>query len=95
MNIGLIKLKGNACTLAPERFYPMEVKHLLLSEVLFPTIEGYAVDNSGMYWLICCEHNRYFRVPFAATQEWFMAITSQYPFYPIREKPQIYITGTA
>ena len=92
--LGLIKVKGSAYCLAPERFNQMKVKRLIPYDLLKKQLLGYCV-TLGLYWVILMEDGEYVRVPFARNEEWFKAMTSEVELSSIADLPHIYITGQA
>lgn len=92
---GLVKRKGDAYCLAPERFIAMQVKRLLAHELVKTEMLGYC-NVKGVYWIVCRESaGKYFRAPFARNKMWFDALTSEPEFCGIKNLPQIFITGVA
>lgn len=90
--LGLIKKKGDSYTLSPERFCQMEIRQMILSDLITKRMIGYCVFNN-MYWIICKQMDAFFRVPFASNIQWFKALTSMVELSNITKLDQIYITG--
>jgi hypothetical protein len=93
--IGLIKFKGDAPAISPERF--SQLRSVAFSPWLIckKDIIGYCIQN-GIYWVLCKEaEGVYAKVPFAKNLNWWKALTSEIEYAHIRTLPQIFITGTA
>ena len=90
--LGLIKKKGESYTLSPERFCQMEIRQLMIQDLITKRMIGYSVYN-GVYWIVCKQMDTFFRVPFASNTKWFEALTSMVELSNIAKLDQIYITG--
>ena len=95
MKFGLIKMKGDAYTISPERFEQIPVECAQPIELLKREMLGY-VGSGGWHWIICSlGEGKYCRVPFARNRLWFQALTSEFEFKCIGALPQIFVTGLA
>lgn len=93
--MGLIKKKGDAYTLSPERFKQFSIKYYTQFNLMKKDLLGYAIVN-GIYWVICREGDGvYSKVPFAKNNLWWEALVSELEFAAIGKLPQIFITGLA
>jgi hypothetical protein len=93
--MGLIKRKGDAMTLSPDRFKQFVIKHYIPFTLLKKELLGYAIVN-GIYWIICREgEGVYSKVPFAKNKFWWDALVNEVEFMSVGTLPQIFITGIA
>ena len=92
--LGLIKIKGDVLSIAPERFNQMETKYYQPWKFLKLQILGYVVID-GFYCLIAKEGEKHLKIPFARNKDWFKALISEPEFNFIQDLPQIYITSVA
>ena len=85
----LIKNYDGTLVLRPGRWEQMEVRAMPLHDLINKEMLGWVKTN--IYWVLIWHNERYFKVPFARNKLWFMALTSDPEFAPIRELSQIYI----
>jgi len=93
--LGLIKIKGDALSIAPERFNQMETRYYQPWKFIKLHILGYVVTENGFYCLIVKENDKHLKIPFARNKEWFQALISEPEFNFIQDLPQIYVTSVA